>query len=124
MPNVTRNAVDKIKLFRTAWSDGAPEVSFAGMTFAQFEEATRPATDLQSEIELLEMETRRKKSNRDEVNQSALEMMELVVNSVRGTPGFGATSALYRNLGYIRKQDRSTGKTNKSPKPTVAATAK
>ena len=122
MPNVTRNAVDKIKLFRTAWSDGAPEVSFAGMTFAQFEAATSPATDLQDEIETLEMETRRKKSNRDDMNQSALELMELVVNSVRGTPGFGATSALYRNLGYIRKQDRSTGKTNKNPKPTVTAT--
>ncbi len=33
----------------------------------------------------------------------------MVVNSVKGTPGFGPDSPLYRALGYIRKSERRSG---------------
>jgi hypothetical protein len=43
------------------------------------------------------------------------------VNSVRGTPGFGPDSPLYRALGYVRKSERKSGLTRKGATPAVDA---
>jgi len=114
---------DKIELYRTAWRDAAAEASFAGMTLSQFEVAMSQPTDLRDEIAALELELKRKKAERADADLAALELLKLVVNSVRGTAGFGDNSPLYANLGYVRMQDRKSGKTNKSPKPAAPATA-
>ncbi len=123
MPISMKSVKDKIELYRTAWRDGAVEASFAGMTLSQFEVATSVPLDLRSEIAELELELKRKKAEMADADLTALELLKLVVNSVRGTAGFGDNSPLYANLGYVRLQDRKSGKTNKSPKPAVPATA-
>ena len=123
MPISMKSVKDKIVLYRTAWRDGATEASFAGMTLSQFEAATSVPLDLRSEIAELELELKRKKAEMADADLTALELLKLVVNSVRGTAGFGDNSPLYANLGYVRLQDRKSGKTNKSPQPTVPATA-
>ena len=123
MPISMKSVKDKIVLYRTAWRDGANEASFAGMTLSQFEAATSVPLDLRSEIAELELELKRKKAEMADADLTALELLKLVVNSVRGTAGFGDNSPLYANLGYVRLQDRKSGKTNKSPQPTVPATA-
>ena len=114
---------DKIELYRTAWRDAAAEASFAGMTLSQFEAAMSQPLDLRDEIAALELELKRKKSERADADLAALELLKMVVNSVRGTAGFGDDSPLYANLGYVRIQNRKSGKTNKSQKPAVTATA-
>jgi hypothetical protein len=118
-----KSVKDKIELYRTAWRDAAAEVSFTGMTLSQFEAATSVPLDLRSEIAELELELKRKKAEMADADLTALGLLKLVVNSVRGTAGFGDNSPLYANLGYVRLQDRKSGKTNKSPKPAVPATA-
>ena len=123
MPISMKSVQDKIVLYRTAWRDGATEASFAGMTLSQFEAATSVPLDLRSEIAELELELKRKKAEMADADLTALGLLKLVVNSVRGTAGFGDNSPLYANLGYVRLQDRKSGKTNKSPQPTVPATA-
>ena len=123
MSNTIMSVKDKIELYRTAWRDGAAEVSFAGMTLSQFEAAISQPLDLRGEIAALELELKRKKAEMADADLTALELLKLVVNSVRGTAGFGDNSPLYANLGYVRMQDRKSGKTNKSPKPAVSATA-
>ena len=123
MPISMKSVKDKIELYRTAWRDGAVEASFAGMTLSQFEAATSVPLDLRSEIAELELELKRKKAEMADADLTVLELLKLVVNSVRGTAGFGDNSPLYANLGYVRLQDRKSGKTNKSPKPAVPATA-
>ena len=123
MPISMKSVKDKIVLYRTAWRDGAAEASFAGMTLSQFEAATSVPLDLRSEIAELELELKRKKAEMADADLTALELLKLVVNSVRGTAGFGDNSPLYANLGYVRLQDRKSGKTNKSPQPAVPATA-
>lgn len=123
MPISMKSVKDKIELYRTAWRDGAVEASFAGMTLSQFEAATSVPLDLRSEIAELELELKRKKAEMADSDLTALGLLKLVVNSVRGTAGFGDNSPLYANLGYVRMQDRKSGKTNKSPKPAVPATA-
>jgi hypothetical protein len=64
-----------------------------------------------------------KKAARSDADLAANEVLDLVVNSVRGTPGFGQDSALYRALGYVRKSERKSGLTRKLAKPTVNARA-
>lgn len=123
MPLSMKSVKDKIELYRTAWRDAAAEVSFTGMTLSQFEAATSVPLDLRSEIAELELELKRKKAEMADADLTALKLLKLVVNSVRGTAGFGDNSPLYANLGYVRLQDRKSGKTNKSPKPAVPATA-
>ena len=123
MPISMKSVKDKIVLYRTAWRDGATEASFAGMTLSQFEAATSVPLDLRSEIAELELELKRKKAEMADADLTALELLKLVVNSVRGTAGFGDNSPLYANLGYVRLQDRKSGKTNKRPQPAVPATA-
>lgn len=118
--------LDKISLFRTSWREAAEEASFAGMTLAQFEAATADSLAVRSEIEVLKLQLKAKRSLRTNIDLVTQDVLELVVNSVRGTASYGVNSPLYRNLGYTRKMDRKTGKTNKSltaSAPTVPATA-
>ena len=49
----------------------------------------------------------------------AAELLDLVVNSVKGTQGFGSDSALYRAFGYVRKSERKTGLTRKVLQPAI-----
>jgi hypothetical protein len=53
------------------------------------------------------------KASQADVDQAANELADLVVNSVRGTPGFGRNSPLYSAFGYVRKSERKSGLTRK-----------
>jgi hypothetical protein len=123
MPKVQKNLVSRIGAFRVAWRDMAPEATFAGMSLAQFEEATQSPMRLRGEIVALERQWEGKKAERLIADSAANELLDLVVNSVRGTPGFGQDCALYRALGYIRKSDRKSGLTRKGGATTQDANA-
>ena len=49
--------------------------------------------------------------------------MLLVVNAVKGDPAEGEDGELYEAMGYVRKSERSTGKTNKTKPAPVTASA-
>jgi hypothetical protein len=123
MPKVQKNIVSRIQSFRAAWRDMAPDATFAGMTLAQFEDAASPPLTLRGEIVALERQWEGKKAERLIADASANELLDLVVNSVRGTPGFGQDCALYRALGYVRKSERKSGLTRKSGTTTEDANA-
>jgi hypothetical protein len=113
MPRPTRNVTDRIELYRAAWRELAPETSFAGMTLEQFEGAVSTVSTLQSEITVIGTQLDAKKAEKSIAERATNELLELVVNSVRGTPGFGADCALYRAFGYVRKSERKSGLTRK-----------
>lgn len=123
MPKVAKNIVDRIGAFRAAWRDMAPEATFAGMTLAEFEVAISPPMNLRREIVALERQWEGKKAEKLIADAAANELLDLVVNSVRGTPGFGADCALYRALGYVRKSERKSGLSRKGGDTTVDANA-
>ena len=123
MPKVQRKIEARIEAFCAAWRDIAPKASFAGMTLAQFEKALSPPRTLRGEIVALERQLEGKKAERLMADDAANELLDLVVNSVRGTPGFGRNCALYRALGYVRKSERKSGLTRKSGDTTVDANA-
>lgn len=123
MPKISTTIVDRIQTFRASWREMAPDATFAGMTLAEFEAAVSAPLTLRGEIAVLETQLGGKKTEKSVVDVTANELLDLVVNSVRGTPGFGRDSALYRAFGYVRKSDRKSGLTRKGGKTTVDANA-
>jgi hypothetical protein len=121
MPNATYTVVDRIGTFRAAWRELAPDATFAGMTLLQFEEAVSAPLTLRDEIVALGKQMEGRKTERSNADQAASEVLDLVVNSVRGTPGFGHDSALYRAFGYVRKSERKSGLTRKGAATAVDA---
>lgn len=121
MPRVSNSIVERIESFRVAWRELAPDATFAGMTLSEFEEATVAPLSIRDEITAVAKQLEGKKTERSLADEAASEVLDLVVNSVRGTPGFGQDSALYRAFGYVRKSDRKSGLTRKGTQPAVNA---
>jgi hypothetical protein len=113
MPRLQRTIVDRITVFRAAWRELAPEQAFAGMSLAEFEEAVLPPIVLREEILALEKQLEGKKTARLIADGQAAGVLDLVVNSVRGTRGYGPDCELYRAFGYVRKSVRRSGMTRK-----------
>jgi hypothetical protein len=118
-----KTTIERIQLFIAAWKKVAPDAIFAGMTLPQFELAVAPSEALRDEIRGLEQEVKAMKAEREDVDDAAEVLLELVINSVRGTPGFGADSQAYCAFGYVRKSDRKSGMTRKSKNATSAKAA-
>ena len=123
MPTISKTIVFRIESFLAAWRELAPEAIFAGMSLAQFEEAVAPPLELRRNILALDKQLNGLRTEKSKVDETANELLELVVNSVRGTPGFGADSALYRAFGYVRKSERKSGLTRKSKSKADSANA-
>jgi len=104
---------ERIERIRTAWRELAADVEFGGMSLAQLEEATEPSLQARREVQRLERATEAARVARDKADVETGHLLELVVDAVKGTPGFGQDSALYRSFGYVRKSERRTGLTRK-----------
>ena len=101
--------VDRLEHFTRAWKTNAADAEFGGMTLEGFGEATGDSLRYRNEITKLEIRLKGLKVARDNADKVSMEKIDLVVNSVRGTPGFGKDSALYRALGYVRTSERKSG---------------
>jgi hypothetical protein len=113
--------IERIEVFQAAWLENAPTAAFAGMTLTEFKEAVKAPAELRDEILMLDRQVERKQVESLNAIATASEVLDLVVNSVRGTPGFGADSALYGSIGYVRKSERKTGLTRKKRTPSMDA---
>ena len=117
MPRLKNKVIERIPEFRTAWRELAPEAMFAGMTLVQFEAAIAPPETVRAEIAALAKQLEGRKTQRSIADVAAGKMLELVINSVRGTPGYGPDSELYRAFGYVRKSERKSGLGRKRKNP-------
>ncbi len=113
MARPLNNVPDRIATIRSAWKELAPQASFAGKTLAEFDLAMGAPLQVREDIESLEKQLEGRKADRMTLDEAASVELDLVVNSVKGTPGFGPDSPLYRAMGYIRKSERKTGLTRK-----------
>jgi hypothetical protein len=94
MPKVNKVTVDRIQKFLAAWRELAPGATFAGMTLAEFEVAVSAPLNLRADIVALETQLDGKKAEKLDADLAADVVLDLVVNSVRGTPGFGQDCAV------------------------------
>ena len=103
------------------WQTEAPAASFAGKTLDEFKLAVKSSVDRRAEITTLETQLLVKQDNRDDADKVTWPLVLQVVNSIKGDVAYGEDSALYEAIGYVRKSERQTGKTNK-PKPATPPT--
>ena len=111
----------RIRLVRSSWREQAPDQVFGGVSLAQFEEISDRSLETRQEIQRLERATEAARVARDKADEETARMLELVVDGVKGTPGFGQDCALYRAFGYVRKSERKTGLTRKKKGETAKA---
>jgi hypothetical protein len=109
---------EKIAAVVKAWDDLRKTKSFAGMTLDQFKLAIKPSLDARDTLGTLADQTTAAMVERDQADVVSMEKVALVVNAVKGDITEGEDGELYAAMGYVRKSERATGKTNKTkPKP-------
>jgi hypothetical protein len=112
---------DKIAVVLKAWKDVCAAKSFAGMTLAQFTAKVQPSLDARAQLDTLEDQRIAAETDRDNADVESMKQVNLVVNAVKGDPTEGEDGELYAAMGYVRKSDRATGKTNKTKKAATPA---
>lgn len=120
MPN-PKKTEEKIERMINAWRTLAPDKSFAGMTFAQFETAAAPSIAARRKIDALEAQLADAYAERDRAYDAFDIKAKQVVAGVLADPTEGPDSVLYEAFGYTRTSDRKTGltrrKRNSTPTP-------
>jgi len=104
----------------SAWDTLRPSKSFAGMTLAQFKTAIKPSSDARTSIDALDNQLIAAQDQRDTADVASMAKVLLVVNAVKGDPDEGEDGELYEAMGYVRKSERKSGKTNKTKGTTPA----
>jgi hypothetical protein len=104
-----------------AWEALAPETTFHGLSLEQFRSAARPARSVRTEIEGLRRRLRLAIHRRDAADERVMQLMLGVVESVKGTPGYGPDSVLYAAMGYVRKSARRRRGKKRSERGGVAS---
>ena len=93
-----------------AWEKMRPEKSFYGMTLQEFKHRVRPFTDALKEILDMESRVAHAVSKRDAAAPNTRDLMQGVVNAVKGDPTEGGEKGeLYSAMGYIPISQRATG---------------
>ena len=121
MPNNPKQNGEKLAAVLKAWKDLRPTKSFAGMTLAQFTAKVQPSLDARSAIDTLDNQLIAAADQRDTADVESMKQVNFVVNAVKGDPAEGEDGELYEAMGYVRKSERASGKTNKT-KPQPAPT--
>jgi hypothetical protein len=92
-----------------AWESACPEQSFAEMTLAQFKQARQSCLEAKAKLAAAEAEWQAARKERNTIYEKVLELLQMVVNSVKGHPKYGENSAVYTAMGYVPKSERASG---------------
>jgi hypothetical protein len=109
MPATPKDIEQKIDRMLSAWKTLAPDKSFGGMTYTQFEAAAAPARTARQHIDALNNQLAEALAARDHADEAFTGKAQLVVNGVLADPTEGPDSALYAAFGYTRKSERKSG---------------
>ena len=114
MSKRNRNVAAKLQQIADAWESQAADVTFAGMTLAQFRNRVKPSLDLRDELASMDSQRIAKVEQRDDADRASMDAAQLVVNAVKGDPNYGPDHPLLQAMGYVRKSARGSGLTKKS----------
>src|SRR5262245_52509606 len=92
-----------------AWEKMRPDKPFFGLTLDGFKQAAKPFLDARAEIERLEKQTAHAVAKRDAAAAIFVEILQGVVLAVKGDPAEGQNGELIGAMGYVPKNQRSTG---------------
>ena len=101
-----------------AWQTLAPTASFGGRTLAQFKLDVQASFDTRVTVKTLSDQLVEAEDDRNDADKVSNTAIQETVNGVKGDTTFGEDSALYEDMGYVRKSERKSGLTKKKkPKP-------
>jgi hypothetical protein len=100
--------------FLSSWLEFAADVTFAGLTLAQFEEKSKTPLDARKSISEVQTKLRGLLLDRQKADKLLNEDMILIAHAIRGNELFGEDCALYRSLGFVPKSERKRGQGRKS----------
>jgi hypothetical protein len=103
----------KIAQVTHGWEISCAEQPFAEMTLEQFKQVLHPCEDTKAKFAAADAQWETARRERNAAYAKALEVIQLVVNSVKGHPKFGVDSAVYSAMGYIAKSERRSGLTQR-----------
>ena len=110
------HVINRRENFITSWKVIAPDAVLGGMTLEEFKEQTREPLKIRAEILKLQTHLKGRIGGRMHADKAAMVKMDLVINSVRGTPEYGSDCELYKAMGYIPTSERKTGLVRKQKK--------
>ena len=102
--------MDKVEL---GWKQNAADDQFAEMTAEEYGLEIEKSRSIRRQIESLQSQLDELDSRLDLTDKANLELTDLVVNGVRGSRKHGPDSPLIGSMGYVRKSERKSGKTNR-----------
>jgi len=114
MPSNPRIALERITRTQSAWGTLRSQKSFAGMSLDQFREKTAPSLAARATIARLENELIAAQNQRDDADQASSDIVQLVVDAVKGDTDEGPDGELYEAMGYVRKSERKSGLSRKA----------
>jgi hypothetical protein len=109
--------------FLKSWNEFAPEVTFADMSLAEFEEKSKPPMTIRSLMEEAKTKLKGLILDRDKADEALNRDLVRIANAVRAHKDYGPDCAFYRSLGFIPESERKTGRKTASPKAPESADA-
>ncbi len=96
-----------------AWEEAAKTATFSGLTLAAFLVQWEKCETTRKVIALAELQRELAAKGRDQEDAVLAEFNRRVVDAVKADPAFGPNSPLYRAMGYVPYDERSSGLTRK-----------
>ena len=102
-----------------AWSQIAPEESFAGMTLAQYQAASQGVFEVRDRIGKTKAILSAQNQELKLTDDALREIQRTIINAVRGHLQYGENCPMYRALGYTPFNRRESGLSRKVMSPTA-----
>jgi len=115
MLRVQRDVATRYFEVKGAWLKRRPHKKFFGLTPEEFELRAKAYLEARDEIAALEAQLAHAVSRRDVAAIPLADLVESVVSAVKGDPEEGHNGALYSAMGYVPKNQRSTGPSSCAP---------
>ena len=96
-----------------AWEEVAKTATFSGLTLAAFLVQWEKCENARKVIALAELQRELAAKGRDQDDAVLAEFNRRVGDAVKADPDFGPNSPLYRAMGYVPYDERSSGLTRK-----------
>ncbi len=120
MPLNNKQVRERVTKMNSAWAQGAPTVTFRGITQAAFQADIQGAAADDQAIDEMEAQLKMKKTARDERYKKLNNNSNSVRDGVEGHSDFGPDHPIYEAMGFVRTSDRKSGLTRKKTEPEPA----
>ena len=119
MKSTVQDIAERLTTALKLWDELCPEQVFGEMTRDQFNQAVKPSLDTRAKLASLDAQWSNTMAERKAADLASAPVLQRFVNAVKAHPKFGEDSGLYTALGYVPKNQRSSGLTRR--RETVAA---